>query len=103
VPLRLVSLTGLAMAALSAIGVAYALALRLLTANWAPGWTLIFIALLLIGGVQLVSLGIVGEYVGRIYSEAKDRPLYLVLEELGFDEPRGGRASNGARQEGARA
>lgn len=103
VPLRLVSLTGVGLAALSALGVIYALVLRLLTSNWVPGWTLIFIALLLIGGVQLVFLGVVGEYVGRIYSEAKDRPLYLVLEELGFDEPRTARATNGARRETARA
>jgi glycosyltransferase involved in cell wall biosynthesis len=104
VPLRLVSLTGLALAALSMLGVAYALVLRLLTSNWVPGWTLIFIALLLIGGVQLVFLGVVGEYVGRIYSEAKDRPLYLVLEELGFeDAPRGARAAGGPRREAARA
>jgi dolichol-phosphate mannosyltransferase len=92
VPLRLVSVTGVALAGLAALGVIYALVLRLLTSNWAPGWTLIFIALLLIGGVQLVFLGVVGEYVGRIYSEAKDRPLYLVLEELGFEESRVGRA-----------
>jgi dolichol-phosphate mannosyltransferase len=99
VPLRLVTLTGLALATLSAIGVAYALGLRLLTSNWVPGWTMIFIALLLIGGVQLVFLGVVGEYIGRIYTEAKDRPLYLVLEERGFAEPpRNGRAAHSGHE-----
>jgi dolichol-phosphate mannosyltransferase len=99
VPLRFVTLTGMALAAVSALGVVYALVLRLLTSNWVPGWTMIFIALLLIGGVQLVFLGVVGEYVGRIYTEAKDRPLYLVLEERGFSEPqRNGRAAHRGRE-----
>jgi dolichol-phosphate mannosyltransferase len=99
VPLRFVTLTGIALAAVSAFGVLYALVLRLLTSNWVPGWTMIFIALLLIGGVQLVFLGVVGEYVGRIYTEAKDRPLYLVLEERGFSEPqRNGRAAHRGRE-----
>jgi dolichol-phosphate mannosyltransferase len=84
-PLRLVTLVGLSFSLLSLAGVAYALGARLFTHNWVPGWTLIFIALLLIGGLQLVFLGIIGEYIGRIYSEAKGRPLFLVMEELGFD------------------
>jgi len=61
--------------------------MRLLTSNWVPGWTLIFITLMLIGGLQLVFLGVIGEYIGRIYSEAKARPLFFVLEELGFGRP----------------
>lgn len=85
VPLRLVTFVGLAFSCLSALGVLYALAARLLTDNWVPGWTFIFIALLLIGGLQFVFLGVIGEYIGRIYSEAKARPLYLVLEELGVN------------------
>jgi dolichol-phosphate mannosyltransferase len=89
-PLKLVSLIGLTFSGLSLVGVVYALAMRLLTNNWVPGWTLIFIALLLIGGLQFLVTGVLGEYVGRIYSEAKDRPLFLVIEELGFEtcEPR---------------
>jgi dolichol-phosphate mannosyltransferase len=85
IPLRLVTFVGLGFSCLSVVGVIYALAARLLTRDWVPGWTLIFIALLLIGGLQLVFLGVIGEYIGRIYSEAKGRPLFLVLEELGFE------------------
>jgi dolichol-phosphate mannosyltransferase len=85
VPLRLATYLGFLSSALALCGVAYALALRLLTSNWVPGWTAIFIATMFFGGVQLVSLGVVGEYVGRIYGEAKRRPLYLVQERLGFE------------------
>ncbi|HJQ16805.1 MAG TPA: glycosyltransferase family 2 protein [Allosphingosinicella sp.] len=86
IPLKIVTSVGLAFSALSVLGILYAIALRLLTENWVPGWTLIFITLLLIGGLQFIFLGVMGEYIGRIYSEAKDRPLFLVMEELGFDE-----------------
>jgi glycosyltransferase involved in cell wall biosynthesis len=86
VPLKVVTLMGIGFSALSFVGITYAVAMRLLTSNWVPGWTLIFIALLLIGGLQFLFLGVLGEYIGRIYSEAKDRPLFLVLEELGFEQ-----------------
>src|SRR5579872_4146008 len=82
VPLRIVSLLGVATAGLSMLGISYALVLRLFTRIWVPGWTLLFIGMLFIGGMQMLSLGIVGEYIGRIYTEAKQRPLYLVREVL---------------------
>lgn len=85
IPLKVVTSVGLAFSALSLLGIIYAIAQRLLTSNWVPGWTLIFIAVLLIGGLQFIFLGVMGEYIGRIYSEAKDRPLFLVMEELGFE------------------
>ena len=77
VPLRLLAVSGFACAAISVLGILYSLVLRLFTHIWVPGWTLLFIGMLLIGGVQMISIGIVGEYVGRIYSEAKQRPLYF--------------------------
>jgi polyisoprenyl-phosphate glycosyltransferase len=82
-PLRLVTFVGISFAFISLIGTAYALVMRLLTSDWVPGWTLIFISLLMIGGLQLICLGIMGEYIGRIYNEAKDRPLFLIRETLG--------------------
>jgi dolichol-phosphate mannosyltransferase len=53
------------------------------------GWSSTVIAVLFIGGVQLVCMGIIGEYVGRIYGESKRRPLYVVRERIGFDAKNG--------------
>jgi polyisoprenyl-phosphate glycosyltransferase len=49
-----------------------------------PGWTSIFVASLFLGGVQLMSIGILGEYIGRMYDEIKGRPLYITEEEINF-------------------
>lgn len=82
VPLRLVSAIGVATAAVSCIGIFYALTLRLFTRVWVPGWTLLFIGMMFLGGMQMLSIGVAGEYIGRIYTEVKERPLYLVREVL---------------------
>jgi len=86
VPLRLATWIGFIAAGLSVVGIVYALIMRLLTDIWVPGWTLLFIALLFLGGVQLLSLGVMGEYLGRVYGEVKRRPLYLIKKRLGFPE-----------------
>jgi dolichol-phosphate mannosyltransferase len=49
-------------------------------------------------GVQLISLGVLGEYLGRMYEEVKGRPLFLVAEELGIDQPSSPPPANGAGQ-----
>lgn len=91
VPLRLGVYLGLVASSLALLGILYSLILRLFTDVWVPGWTLLFIAVLFLGGVQLLFLGIIGEYLGRVYWEVKRRPLYLVQERLGLpgdeDEP----------------
>ena len=92
-PLRLAIYVGLAAAVIALLGIVYALAMRLVTQHWVTGWTLLFIATLFIGGAQLMFMGVIGEYVGRIYGEIKRRPLYLVDERLGFDT---GRAADAA-------
>ena len=84
-PLKLASMAGFFCAALALAGMLWAVLTRLMTHAWVAGWASIFLAVLFLGGVQLICLGIIGEYVGRIYGEAKHRPLYLVAERRGFE------------------
>jgi len=84
-PLRIATQIGLLSSAIALAGIVYALAVRLFTSQWVQGWAAIFIAVLFVGGVQLVCLGIIGSYVGRIFDETKRRPLYVVRSRLGFD------------------
>lgn len=83
-PLRLAIWLGFLASALALGGIFYALFIRLFTDAWVAGWALLFIASLFLGGVQLLLIGVLGEYLGRIYMEVKRRPLYLVRERLGF-------------------
>lgn len=84
-PLRLATWTGFAASGLAILGIFYALYAHFFGAGLVRGWTSSMIAVLFIGGVQLICLGIIGEYVGRIYGESKRRPLYFVCERLGFE------------------
>jgi polyisoprenyl-phosphate glycosyltransferase len=58
--------------------------LRLMRSFDLPGWTSLMVVVLFLGGIQLITIGIVGEYVARIYEEVKARPLYLVARRIGF-------------------
>ena len=51
-----------------------------------PGFPTLIVTIMFFAGVQLVTLGIIGEYLARIYEEVKARPLYVVAEEIGMDE-----------------
>ena len=84
VPLRMAVWAGFLAAGIAMSGILYALVVRLFTDTWISGWAALFIAILFLGGVQLVLIGVLGEYLGRIYTEVKRRPLYLVKERLGF-------------------
>ncbi len=79
-PLRFVTLIGFLSAALAFFGIVYSLGVRLFTHEWVRGWAISFIGMLFMSGVQLLSLGILGEYVARIYTESKQRPLFLLHE-----------------------
>ncbi len=77
-PLRAATLMGLVTVALSLAFVAYAVAVRVLHGQTPAGFTSLIAAITLFGGIQLVFLGVIGEYIGRIYEEAKGRPHYIV-------------------------
>ena len=85
-PLQMSVGLGMISAVMALMGIAYALFFRIFTSTWVEGWTALMIAVLFIGGVQLVCIGILGEYIGRIYNEVKNRPLYVVQEYVGFLE-----------------
>jgi len=84
VPLRLATLFGLISALSCGLAILYAIVLRLLTNESVSGFTLIFVSTFFLGSMTLFCLGIIGEYVGRIYRELKRRPLYVVEEVHGF-------------------
>jgi len=85
-PLQLATYLGFIIAGLSAVGVIAVIITRLSGSQAFFGQATTLIMVLFLGGVQLISLGIIGEYLGRIYDEVKGRPMYVVNEAVGFDE-----------------
>ena len=86
-PLKLAMNAGLLSAGLACAGIVWALVARLATHNWVQGWTATIIAVLFLGGIQLVCTGILGEYIGRIYMQSKRRPLYVIRERVETRRP----------------
>ena len=85
-PLKVWSYLGLIISLFAFVYAAF-LAILELTQGNIPGYTSLMVVILFIGGVQLISLGVIGEYLARIYSEVKGRPLYVVRERIGFEDP----------------
>ena len=85
-PLQLATLLGFLISTLAFIAIPIVVVLRLL-GSYLPGFGAITIVVLLLGGIQLIALGIIGEYVGRIYDEVKGRPLYLVRTRRNMPDP----------------
>jgi dolichol-phosphate mannosyltransferase len=85
-PLQLATYIGFVAAGLSVLAIPVVAILRLTTGTTLEGQATTLIIVLFLGGVQLISLGIIGEYIGRIYDEAKGRPLYVVAEAPEDDE-----------------
>lgn len=101
IPLRLATWIGFLASGLSVLGIVIVLLERYLRVpGLVRGWSSAVIAVLFIGGVQLVCMGIIGEYIGRIYGESKRRPLYIVRERIGF-EAKGAAAPVRPRQRAA--
>jgi glycosyltransferase involved in cell wall biosynthesis len=84
VPLQLATWLGFVVSALAFAYIVVVIALKFAGISW-PGYTSLMAAILFLGGVQLVMIGLLGEYLGRVYDEVKKRPLYLVQETVGDD------------------
>lgn len=80
-PLRLICSLGFVILLISLIIMIYSL-VRKLTGNTVDGWTFLSISIWFIGGLQMISIGIIGEYIGKIYGETKARPRYIIEEDL---------------------
>lgn len=79
-PLRLASVAGFAISLLGFVYAAFVIAKTLLFGTDVPGYASLMVMIMFLGGVQLFCLGVLGEYVGRLYTEAKGRPLYIVAD-----------------------
>ena len=87
-PLRMITSFGIFVAVVSFIGCLWAL-ITAICGRAVPGWASTTCIVCFVSGVQLVSLGIIGEYIGKIYLETKDRPRYIISERTeGFPKPR---------------
>jgi glycosyltransferase involved in cell wall biosynthesis len=98
IPLRVWSYLGVA---ISLFAVCYALVVivqTLLYGTDVPGYPSLIVSVMFFAGVQLISLGVIGEYLGRMYEEVKGRPLFLVLEELGIERAPAGEDCAGRRK-----
>lgn len=85
-PLQLATYSGFAIAGFSVIAIIVAIVLRI-TGSAIAGQATTLVSVLFLGGIQLIFLGIMGEYLGRIYDEVKRRPLYIVAERHGLEAP----------------
>jgi hypothetical protein len=81
-PLRVIAFLGIFVSMMSVVMIGYVLWIKLFTSAAVPGWASSVIPVYLLGGVQLLSIGILGEYVAKLYFEAKRRPRYFVEETL---------------------
>jgi dolichol-phosphate mannosyltransferase len=80
-PLRLATFTGFAVSGLSFLIIIYALVSKFVWHQTITGWTSLIISSMFIGGVQLIAIGIIGEYISRISSDVRKRPLYVIEED----------------------
>ena len=83
IPLRVWSVLGLVISALAFCYAMFFLVKTILFGTDVPGFPTLVISVMFFAGVQLISLGVIGEYLGRVYEEVKGRPLFLIAEELG--------------------
>lgn len=84
-PLRLATYIGTFIILLGFLGAIFMLYLRFFTPFTVPGITAVILTIIIMSGVQIIMLGIIGEYVGRIFEESKRRPLYIISETINLD------------------
>lgn len=87
IPLRIATFLGLLFSFLSFLGILIIIFLKLTVGIQLRGWSSIVVLILLVAGIQLITIGIMGEYIGRILDETKNRPLYIVNQIIGPKEP----------------
>jgi glycosyltransferase involved in cell wall biosynthesis len=85
IPLHVATYMGIAAAGLGFLAALWAIVRKLTGGYVVQGWASLIVSVLFIGGVQLITLGVVGEYIGRIYDEVRSRPLYLIRDVRGFE------------------
>ncbi len=86
VPLKIATLLGILISGASFIYILRIIYLKYFTEKTIQGWSSIMVSNLFLGGIILLTLGILGEYIGRIYKELKNRPQYIIKEKYGFNE-----------------
>jgi glycosyltransferase involved in cell wall biosynthesis len=85
-PLRIWSYIGIGISTISFLYASFLIIRTLILGIDVPGYASLMVAVLFLGGVQMIGLGFIGEYIGRVYDEVKQRPLYLVRDSHGFKE-----------------
>jgi dolichol-phosphate mannosyltransferase len=85
-PLRIMTTVGVMTIFFAFAILIYSIVVKLSGLYTAPGWTSLMVALTFFSGIQLLSLGILGEYIARIYDESKNRPLYIIRERINFND-----------------
>lgn len=83
-PLKILSLLGFLTALIGFLGIFYAVILRVFFTHefWVTGWTTTFVGIMFFGGIQILAIGVIGEYIGKIYKEIQNRPQYLIKDKI---------------------
>lgn len=84
IPLQIATYLGFLVSFSSFVYILFIFYSKYILKNTVPGWSSLMVAILFLGGVQLMSIGLIGEYIGRIFEEVKKRPLYVINKKIGF-------------------
>lgn len=94
-PIRIIAGVGVLFGLLGVIGIIWAIVMAA-TGNSVAGWASLICAMFLVGGLQMLSIGIIGEYIGKIYMEAKHRPRFIIKSSIGLESPSASSSLNDA-------